>query len=133
MKKYVIDKLVCLLIGISMIIISNLLFTESLSLFIVDLIWAICIIWLTRQVLLLPIDLLLGKRTAEMRVKCISAINDFDIFRENCLLLELEDTSGKSISLFYPTTSEIPSQDYISKSLTIDYYQISRIIAEIHN
>ena len=116
-----------------MIIISNLLFTESLSLFIVDLIWAICIIWLTRRVLLLPIDLLLGKRTAEMRVKCISAINDFDIFRGNCLLLEIEDTSGKSISLFYPTTSEIPSQDYISKSLTIDYYQISRIIAEIHN
>lgn len=134
MRQYVIDKLIELLIGISIIVmvLTLTLFGPVASKVIVGL---VAIVWgyLDWQILVLPLDLLLGEKEAQACFSKVLCFPQYEFFRKLYACIWRWDRAERALDLTVPfslprdeiETMPLPPKDVM---LDIRYYRLSRIL-----
>ena len=135
MKKYIIDQFLFLAVGITIISLIPLFCGPVFT-----LIWELVaiLIWgyLCRRILLLPIDLILGKVTRTVYFATQSSIEDLEFFKNmHCCEWKFNLENGETIRLLVLTVIKQQEVDKLvfppkNVKLKITYFRLSKILLE---
>lgn len=133
MKKFIVDQLLFLAIGI-IIMISIPYFCSPVFTVLIETIVVICWGYLCRRILLLPFDLLIGKETQLGYFSCQCCIEDLEFFKDmGCCEWKFFFENNQILKLLVPTAiimdnaSRIP-QPAKNIKLRVTYFRLSKIL-----
>lgn len=135
MKKYILDQSIFLVLGIAIIVSIPIICGPFFTLFF-EVVVILCWGYLCRRILLLPVDLILGKvtQTAYFAAQC--GIEDLEFFKNTyCCEWKFNLGNGQTLRLLVPiaiTPKEAyklvpPQKDVIHR---ITYFNLSKILLE---
>lgn len=133
MRYYVFDQLLFLGFGISFMVFASYEFIPLIAL-LIDII--IVVVWgrLCRGILLLPFDLMLGKKQKQVYFCCQTGVESYEFFRNrNAFKWKFRYGEEHLIELLYPLsvkkaenlTINKPSND---QKVMIEYYKFSKVL-----
>lgn len=135
MKKFIIDQSIFLFIGVAIILLIPVICGPFFTLFL-EVVVIICWGYLCRRILLLPVDLILGKVTQTAYFATQSSIEDLEFFKNMyCCEWKFNLENTQSLILLVPiviTKTEAnklvpPQKDVIHR---ITYFRLSKILLE---
>lgn len=133
MKKFVIDQIVLLMIGIAILILIPVICGPVFTL-ILEIVCALCWGYLCRRVLVLPFDLVLGKVSKTVYYASQCGVEALEFFKEaKCYIWKFYWEKDKTLSLLVPITPAIEKNNKIclpkaDTKLRITYYRLSNIL-----
>ena len=135
MKKYVIDQFLFLVVGIAIIALIPL-FCGPIFTFIFEVVVILSWTYLCRRILLLPIDLILGKVTRTVYFAAQCSIEDLEFFKNlHCCEWKFNLENGQTLILLVPTAitlQEVDNLVFPQKNVKhkITYFRLSKILLE---
>lgn len=135
MKKYVIDQFLFLTVGIAIIALIPL-FCGPIFTYIFEIVVILSWTYLCLRILLLPIDLILGKVTRTVYFATQSGIEDLEFFKNmHCCEWKFNLENGQTLMLLVPkaiTLQEVDKLVFPPKNvkLKITYFRLSKILLE---
>ena len=135
MKKYILDQSIFLVLGIAIIVSIPFICGPFFTLFF-EVVVILCWGYLCRRILLLPVDLILGKVTQTAYFTAQSGIEDLEFFKNMyCCEWKFNLENGQTLRLLVPiaiTPKEayklVPPQKYVIHK--INYFRLSKILLE---
>ena len=135
MKKYVIDQFLFLAVGIAIIALIPL-FCGPIFTYIFEIVVILSWTYLCRRILLLPIDLILGKVTRTVYFATQSGIEDLEFFKNmHCCEWKFNLENGQTLMLLVPKAIILQEVDKLvfppkNVKLKITYFRLSKILLE---
>ena len=135
MKRFIIDQLLFLAIGI-IIMISIPYFCGSVFTTVTETVVVVCWSYLCRRILLLPFDLLIGKVTQLGYFSCQCGIEDLEFFKDmGCYEWKFFFENNQIFQLLVPTAIKTDNAIRISQpkknvKLRVTYFRLSRILID---
>ena len=132
MKKWMIDQCLFFFIGIG--IMGYFLFVFRRRIWfavLLDAIVLLPLLYVSRRLVLLPIDKLLGKKKEEVIFAARTGAHELQFNREyHCNEWEFRDDNGRSLRLLIPEATKDASvtQPKKDRRVRIEYYRLSRLL-----
>ena len=132
MKKWMIDQCLFFFIGIG--IMGYFLFVFRRRIWfavLLDAIVLLPLLYVSRRLVLLPIDKLLGKKKEEVFFVAKTGAHELQFNREfHCYEWEFRDDNGRSLRLLIPEATKDTSvpQPKKDRRVRIEYYRLSRLL-----
>ena len=132
MKKYIVDRLLFLMVGIG-IIIYIWFYQIPVFTFIFGFMAVLSWVGLCWRILILPLDLVHGKVEKTVYFSSQSQIQEYESFRRYCFVWNFHYGSNQKISLLVPVSikkEELDLIEYPKKNVPIKvtYYRYSKIL-----
>lgn len=131
MRTYILDKSIVFLVGVGIFIAIPLLFDPIYSI-VLRAVTAIAWLYWCKDLLLLPIDLLLGKTVQAYRFEGCLTVDQYESFRKKYWCVWRFNNGGKRLTLNVPlscsqeeTFKRMPS---VGQTLTIAYCRLSGLL-----
>ena len=132
MKKYIADKLILIILGIAFILYFSYTFKFIIAL-LLDI--AIIVLWglLCKDVLLLPLDVILGKKCKQVYFSSQADVVSYEFFKRYAVTWNFRFGEKDLIRLLYPISVTKEELSSIKKPLNdqkviIEYYRFSKIL-----
>ena len=135
MKKYFLDQLLFLTIGIVMAIIIPFLW-DSKMVTILEIVVILSWTYLCRRILILPIDFIVGKLTKTVYFSALCRVEPYEFYKgKYCCKWKFYYGSNKTLTLLVPVAltreelSTMPKPDNSAK-VRITYFRFSKILLD---
>ena len=132
MKKFVVDQCLFFIIGLIAMAYFLFLFRKRLWFgLLLDAIVLLPIIYVCRRLIVLPLDMLLGTNTREIRFSAKVGVHELQYARGYyCYEWEFKDESGRSLRLMIPEATKADSitQPKKDRMMRIGYYRLSKLL-----
>ena len=132
MKKYLTDQ--CLVLGIGLVIVVYFLYLFRVRLWFAWLLGTIIllpVVFVCRRLLVLPLDLLMGKKTEEVRFSARTDARELQFSREfYCYEWEFRNDRDHAFRLLIPEATKATSitQPKKDRRVRITYYRTARLL-----
>jgi len=134
MKKYVIDKLCLLLVGIGLVIfIPHMCYHIWILVIAFEIMTILSVGYLCKSIIFLPLDLILGKQEEIIVFKRVDNVQEYEFFRNTCFCEWIFNSRNGTVILINPVAMKeeeiyAMEQPLHEQKVRIYYYRYSKIL-----